>query len=199
MKKILTSVLILVIALGILWVVSTGSVKDEPFVNSAYFKKTMLRVDSLKRAETAVTDSVLAGFSKVSITPTINNPIDNAANGKFVNVPLAGFGNRKGKPATGVHDSIFVRSVALKVGSKLMVFVGADLLIMPPNLIDLVTVELAAKGISRDQLLFSATHSHSSVGAWGPGFIGEQFAGKANIAIQQWLVKLHRKGGRTCC
>src|SRR5665647_3781709 len=114
MKKLITFVLILVIALGILWVVSTGSVKDEPFVNSVYFKKTMLRVDSLKRVETAVTDSVLAGFSKVSITPTINNPTDNAANGKFVNVPLAGFGNRKGKPATGLHDSIFVRSVALK-------------------------------------------------------------------------------------
>ncbi|MCK9640718.1 MAG: neutral/alkaline non-lysosomal ceramidase N-terminal domain-containing protein [Prolixibacteraceae bacterium] len=189
MKKILYIFIALVAALGILFVVSTGSVKDDPFITSAYFKQTMTRVDSLKRTETAVTDSVLAGFSKVSITPTINNPTDDAANGKFVSVPLAGFGNRKGKPATGVHDSIFVRSVALKVGPKLMVFVGADLLIMPPNLIDLVSVELAAKGISRDQLLFSATHSHSSVGAWGPGFIGEQFGGKANPAVQQWLVE----------
>ncbi|MCK9411095.1 MAG: hypothetical protein M0Q53_02265 [Prolixibacteraceae bacterium] len=188
MKKILYIFIALIVVIGLLFLASTGSVKDEPFMNSAYFKKTMLRVDSLKRVETAVRDTVLAGFSKVSITPTINNPTDDAVNGKFLNVPLAGFGNRKGKPATGVHDSLFVRSVALKVGSKLMVFVGADLLIMPPNIIDLATIEFAAKGISRDQLLFSATHSHSSVGAWGPGFIGEQFAGKANLAIQQWLV-----------
>ena len=188
MKKILYIFIALATIVGLFFLASTGSVKDEPFVNSAYFKMTMLRVDSLKRRETAVSDSVVAGFSKVSITPVINYSSDDAANGKFVSVPLAGFGNRKGKPATGVHDSIFVRSVALKVGSKLMVFVGADLLIMPPNLIDQVVAELAAKGISRDQLLFSATHSHSSVGAWGPGFIGEQFAGKANFAIQQWLV-----------
>ena len=157
-------------------------------MTSAYFKKTMARVDSLKKSEIAVNDSLFAGFSKVSITPSINNAADDPTTGKFKDVPLAGFGARKGKHATGVHDSIFVRSVALKVGSKLMVFVGADLLIMPPNLIDEAVLQLAKKGISRDQVLFSATHSHSSVGGWGPGFIGEQFAGEANISIQQWLI-----------
>jgi hypothetical protein len=109
-------------------------------------------------------------------------------NGRFKVVPLAGFGARKGKPATGVHDSIFVKSVVLKVGQKMVVFVGADLLIMPPNVTDSVVAKLAANGVSRDQLLFSATHTHSSVGAWGPGFIGEAFGGDANPSIQQWLV-----------
>jgi hypothetical protein len=194
MKKALYIFLSFVILLGIIFLVSTGTVKDDPFMTSAYFKKTMQRVDSLKKAEKLVTDSIFAGFSKVSITPGINNPVDDPTTGKFKEVPLAGFGARKGKPATGVHDSIFVRSVALKIGSKLLVFVGADLLIMPPNIIDEVVVLLAEKGISRDQLLFSATHSHSSVGAWGPGFIGEQFAGKANFAIQQWLVGCIVKG-----
>ncbi|MEI7828663.1 MAG: neutral/alkaline non-lysosomal ceramidase N-terminal domain-containing protein [Prolixibacteraceae bacterium] len=194
MKKVLYIFLAFVILLGVIFFVSTGTVKDGPFMTSAYFKRTILRVDSLKKSEKLVTDSILAGFSKVSITPFINNPVDDPTSGKFKEVPLAGFGARKGKPATGVHDSIFVRSVALKIGSKLMVFVGADLLIMPPNIIDEVVLQLAAKGITRDQLLFSATHSHSSVGAWGPGFIGEQFAGKANSAIQQWLVGCIVKG-----
>ncbi len=188
MKKFLYIFLALVTLVGIIILVSTGSVKDGPFMTSAYFKQTMMRVDSLKNAELLVVDSIFAGFSKVSITPGINNSEDNPATGNFKKVPLAGFGARKGKPATGIHDSIFVRSVALKIGSKLLVFVGADLLIMPPNIIDEVVAQLAAKGVSRDQLLFSATHSHSSIGAWGPGFIGEQFAGKANPAIQQWLV-----------
>lgn len=187
MKKILFVILIFVGVLGILFVASTGSVNVEPFMTSVYFKQTMLRVDSLKKSETSVTDSLYAGFSRVSITPSINNPSDDAESGKFINVPLAGFGARKGKFATGVHDSIFVRSVALKTGQKLIVFVGADLLIMPPNIIDVVVEHLAAKGITRDQLLFSATHSHSSIGAWGPGFMGEQFGGKPNAAIQQWL------------
>src|SRR5665647_3628027 len=120
MKKVLTFVLILVIALGILWVVSIGSVKDEPFVNSAYFKKTMLRVDSLKRTETAISDSVLAGFSKVSITPTIHNMTDDPTTGKFIAVPLAGFGARKGKPATGVHAVSYTHLRAHETDSYLV-------------------------------------------------------------------------------
>ena len=188
MKKAFFILIAFIGLLGVVFLVSTGEVKVDPFITSAYFKKTMSRMDSLKEVEKSVTDSLFAGFSKVSITPGINNPTDDAVAGKFINVPLAGFGARKGKPATGVHDSIFVKSIALKVGSKLIVFVGADLLIMPPNIIDEVVVQLAAKGITRDQLLFSATHSHSSIGAWGPGFIGEQFAGKENRAIQQWMV-----------
>jgi neutral ceramidase len=188
MRKALKIFLALITLVAIIFLVSAGTVKDDPFMTSSYFKQSMLRVDSLKKTEIHVTDSVFAGFSKVSITPSISNSVDDPTTGKFKNVPLAGFGARKGKPATGIHDSIFVRSVALKIGSKLMVFVGADLLIMPPNIIDEVVKQLAEKGVSRDQLLFSATHSHSSIGAWGPGFIGEQFAGKANLAIQQWLV-----------
>lgn len=148
----------------------------------------MARVDSIRKTENAVTDSVFAGFSKVSITPAINNPVDDPTTGKFKIVPLAGFGARKGKSATGVHDSLFVKSVALKVGEKLIIFVGADILIMPPNITDTVVAKLAKIGISRDQLLFSATHTHSGLGAWGPGFIGEAFGGKANPAIQVWLV-----------
>ncbi len=188
MKKALYIFIAFVGILLIVFFALTGSVKTDPFVTSAYFKKTMARVDSIKKTENAVNDSVMAGFSKVSITPGINNPTDDPESGKFKAVPLAGFGARKGKIATGVHDSIFVRAVALKVGPKMMVFVGADLLIMPPNIIDVVVEKLAIKGITRDQVLFSATHSHSSIGGWGPGFIGEQFAGKANPEIQKWLI-----------
>lgn len=188
MKKALIVLIALILVIGTLFLIATAPVKVDPFITSAYFKESMSRVDSLKKSETIVVDSLMAGFSRVSITPGINNSVDDAASGKFKMVPLAGFGARKGRPASGVHDSIFVKAVALKIGQKLMVFVGADLLIMPPNLIDEVTEQLLVKGIRRDQLLFSATHSHSSVGAWGPGFIGEQFAGKVNTEIQKWLI-----------
>lgn len=189
MKKTLFILSGLVVFLVVVFLVLTGPVQSDPLLTSAYFKQTMARVDSIKKSEVAVTDSLFAGFSKVSITPGINNSNDDALSGKFIAVPLAGFGARKGKPATGVHDSLFVKSVAFKAGQKLAVFVGADLLIMPPNLIDEVVAKLASTGISRDQLIFSATHTHSGVGAWGPGFVGEQFAGKANPAIQEWLIK----------
>ena len=40
---------------------------------------------------------------------------------------------RKGAPATGIHDSLFIKAIAIKVLDKTMVFIGSDLLIMPPD------------------------------------------------------------------
>ena len=178
--------------LGILLVIFfllTSSVDNTPFYKSDYYKKTEARMDSLKSAFVANNDSVKAGFAKISITPGMNNAEDNVVEGKFKEAPLAGYGARKGKPATGVHDSVFVKAAALKINDQTVVIVGADLLIMPPNIIDEVTRLLAQKGIQRNQVFYSASHSHSSLGGWGPGFIGEQFAGKENPNLSKWLVQ----------
>jgi len=183
--------IILGLILGILIVIFfmiTTSVDTTPYYKSDYYKKSMARIDSLKGAFFRENDSLKAGFSKVSITPGLNFSEDHYLEGKFKEVPLAGFGARKGKGATGVHDSIFVKAAAIKVKNQIAVIVGADLLIMPPNIIDEVTALLEQKGINRSQVFYSASHSHSSVGGWGPGFIGEQFAGKENKNISKWLI-----------
>ncbi|MCE1198581.1 MAG: neutral/alkaline non-lysosomal ceramidase N-terminal domain-containing protein [Marinilabiliales bacterium] len=188
MKKLLVILAIPILAIGIAFLLLTGPVKVDPFVTSGYFKATMQRIDSLKKLDPAKTDSIAAGFAKVSISPTVGNSSDDAATGKFKVVPLAGFGARKGKSATGVHDSIFVRAIAFQSGKSITYFVGADLLIFPPDIIDRTVDLLAKAGIARNQLVFFATHTHSSLGAWGSGFIAEQFAGKPNAKVQQWLV-----------
>ena len=166
---------------------SASFVEREAYFDAGYYKKSSALIDSLK----PLTDSgrVQAGFARVSITPTLNSPADNFHEGKFVQVPLSGFGARKGKAATGIHDSIFVKAAALKVGSQTVVFVGADLLIMPPAIIDSVTEILREKGIHRDQVFYSASHTHSSLGAWGPGIIGAEFAGKENSNVERWLTQ----------
>ncbi|MEI6142750.1 MAG: neutral/alkaline non-lysosomal ceramidase N-terminal domain-containing protein [Mariniphaga sp.] len=173
----------------LLFFVCTDPVIQASYLNSDYYKTTTSLIDSLKKSSVILNDSIQAGFARVSITPVLNSTEDNVAEGKFSKVPLAGFGARKGKPATGVHDSIFVKAVALKSGSQTLVMVAADLLIMPPNIIDSVIDVLAQKGIQRQQVYFSATHTHSSLGAWGPGFVGGQFAGDENKNIERWLVQ----------
>lgn len=188
MKKVGKIIGIIIALLVILYFIFTGPVDETPYFESDYFKNTTAQIDSLKANFITTDDSLLAGFAKVSITPGLNSPEDNVAEGKFAKVPLAGYGARKGAPATSIHDSIFVKAVALKVNRQLIVMIGADLLIMPPNIIDSVTITLEKKGFSRSQLYFSATHSHSSIGAWGPGFVGEQFAGEENKNLQRWLV-----------
>jgi neutral ceramidase len=105
----------------------------------------------------------------VRITPVPASDEDNIGEGKFKHLPLAGYGDRKGRPSTGIHDSIYVKAVAIKSGVNTIVFVSADLLMMPPNIADSVAVLLSEAGIRRDQIFFSATHSHSSLGGWGSG------------------------------
>ena len=184
---IILGILILIFILG------TSFVKRTSYYEEDYYKNTLARLDSIKTASFSEFDSIEAGFAKVSITPSLQNNADNYSEGKFIRVPLAGFGDRKGKYATGVHDSIFVKAVALKVKSQLLVLISTDLLIMPPNITDSLALLLSQDGIQRNQLFFSATHSHSSLGGWASGFIGDQFAGSENKNIQKWIIIQVRK------
>jgi len=189
LKKLGIGLGILVLLVIVLFYLGTASVKRSSYFNEDYFKQTKAKVDSLREKTRVIEDFVRAGFSKVSLTPILNNYEDNVAEGKFMQVPLAGYGGREGKPATGVHDSIFVKAVALELDKQLYVLVSADLLIIPADITDSVIASLSPQGIRREQLFMSATHSHSSLGAWGAGFVGEQFAGKENENIEKWIVK----------
>lgn len=187
MRKTLVITGIIIFILISLFFLGTKSVDHTSFLESDYFTKSNARIDSLKNCTVIENNAAEAGFAKVSITPELNNYEENIQKGKFINVPLAGYGVRKGKAATGVHDSIFVKAIALKVNTKTIVFISADLLIMPPNIVDSVMKILSKNGFRREQLLFSATHSHSSLGGWGHGVVGELFAGKENKNLTTWL------------
>ncbi len=160
-----------VIFFSLIYFLFTKPTDHNPYFESAYFEKSLSGIDSLKSRHTLIHDSLYAGFATVSITPLLNQPEDNYSEGKFKQLPLAGYGGRKGEPATGVHDSIFIKAAALKTGNQTLFFVSADLLIMPPNIVEYAMEVLSANEISRSQLFFSATHTHSSLGAWGYGFI----------------------------
>ena len=193
MKRILKitgyTLIIIILLLIVLYFSGTGPVVNTPYFESEYFKKSCSEIDSLKKGLDPATGTLRAGFSKVSLTPTLNSTVDNIEKGEFVNLPLAGFGARKGTFASVIHDSIFVKAAALKVNNKLVVLVGSDLLIMPPNITDSVMVILSKRGFTRDQIYFSASHTHSSLGGWGPGFVGKEFAGEENKNLEKWLVQ----------
>ena len=188
-RKIGIGVGILVVLIIILYFVATSKVNETPYFESDYYKDSCHQIDSLAKVTPEANGSLLAGFSKISITPRMNCEKDDALKGEFVKVPLSGFGAREGAPSNGIHDSIFVKAAAIEVNSRLIVFVGADLLIIPPNISDSVMVLLSKKGFQREQILFSATHTHSSLGAWGNGWVGEQFAGEYNPNIVNWLTQ----------
>ena len=173
----------------VILVVLLTSVDFTPYFETGYYTETQLRYDSLTQSIQTENGTVSIGLSKVNLTTTLHSESDDALSGRFIGIPLSGYGGRE-DVAQGVHDSIYVKSVALKVGSRTLVVVGSDLLIMPPDVSKIVSERAKTElGLDRSDLLFSATHTHSSIGAWSEGYIGESFNGPYNPVATDWIAQ----------
>jgi neutral ceramidase len=185
-KSLLYIFSFLAILIVIILFVSLRKVDKTPYFETEYYSKTITDLNTALRESTETNGIFNAGFGKANITPSITSGEEDPENGVFNAVPLAGYSD-SGKSATGVHDSIFVKAVAIKVNNKLVVMVGSDILLMPPEVADHVADMLKSTGLSREQIFFGATHTHQSLGSWSPGFVGETSAGKYQPEIVSWL------------
>ena len=77
LKKIGIILGIIILLLIALFFAVTGPVDETPYFESGYFKKSCAEADSLKNNFTPAKGLLLAGFSKVSITPALNSAADN--------------------------------------------------------------------------------------------------------------------------
>ena len=127
---------------------------------------------------------MLAGFASTNISPKIISGTPDPAKGEFNNIKMAGYGN--GKIATAVHDSIFAKAIAIEVDNETVVFINADLVAIPEEVVKKVADNLRDK-ISRKQLFFGATHTHSSIGNCMPGYVGKSFGGEYRPEVVEWL------------
>lgn len=190
MQKLLKFLLILSAILLIAWVIAIDPVDYQPYWETDYYRATRARLDSSAQTVRSTNGALKVGWAKASITPQIGASITNAEAGIFQETPLAGYGKREGKPATGIHDSLFVKAIAFQVEKNTMVAISADMLIMPPNICEAVTKSVKESlGLKRGDLFFSATHTHGGVGAWSEKMVGEAFSGEPNQAVVDWLIK----------
>lgn len=192
MKKILRLLLriglVLLVLVLALVLACLDTVDTRTYLRAKYFSETTARLSALRATNNLVRGELAAGFGRARLTPAIKAAQDAPAEGKFQSLPLAGYGNRKGKPAEGVHDDLFVKAVALKVGDKIGVMLGADALIIPPEIAVLAAQELRKEnGLTREQLYLSATHTHASLGGWGEGKVAEAFAGGYQPGARVWF------------
>jgi len=159
-----------------------------PYLFAPYFRATSDRLVERTKTNSVVAGNLRAGFARVKLTPEVNAAADDPANGKFRQLPLAGFGNRKGKAATGTHDELWVKAVALEVGGRHAVFVASDALIIPREVSEMAVARIQHDtGLPREAVYFGATHSHSSLGGWGEGFVPEAFAGEFHPGVREWF------------
>jgi len=78
-------------------------------------------------------------------------------------VPLGGYGERQNAPATGIHDYTMAKALILKQGDKKFALVTLDLLGIARSLRDEVVKRIDGTGITSDNLMMAASHSHASV------------------------------------
>lgn len=168
---------------AVCWLVGLDRVDYTPYIETDYYQTTIDQLEEEASKLTLAKGSVAIGMARANITPVATNGWTEAAD-----LPMAGYGKREGKPAESVHDSLFVKVLVLQVENSLLAIVGADLLIIPPELV-VETQKLLPPQIrlSRDQIFYSATHTHSSIGGWSSRYVGEAFAGEPNDRIIDWL------------
>jgi hypothetical protein len=111
-----------------------------------------------------------AGVASIEITPTRN-------------VPLGGYGARKGQPMTGVHDPIFAKALWMETPDARICLVTTDLIGSLVSLRDRIRPADA-------QVVLAASHTHSGPGGLVKGF-WELAMGKYDpVLVEELAVKL---------
>jgi hypothetical protein len=95
------------------------------------------------------------GAASADITPPV----------KETKVTLGGYGQRKGKPAKGVHDPVFAKAFVVESEGKKVAVVAIDLVESSNEIRDAVLLRLKGTAFGNDNVFISATHSHSAPGA----------------------------------
>ena len=163
MKKWLKIIASLLVIILVILYVSISKIDTSPYFESSYYHNTIANINVADSIRKTSKGRLLAGFARMNITPTIMD--GDASNGEFNKIKLAGFGD--GQIATGVHDSIFAKAIALEVNGETIVLVSADLLMMAETVVEGIEKELKGKStLARDHIIFGATHTHSSMFNW---------------------------------
>lgn len=171
MKTVLRILLALSALMVVLLLICVRPIDRIPYQQTGHYRHTLTDL-AAKPPLAAKRAPLLAGIAKAGITPPVG-------------VPLAGFGARKSKPSTGVHDSLYVRVIALQAGEQRALLIGYDALLIHPDLARMIEKR---SGLKAEQLYFTATHTHSGPGGWGQGFVEEQFSGKPDPRVSAMLV-----------
>lgn len=171
MKKAARIFLKVLLALGaVLLVLAIACFKPldtTPYQQTDFYKKEMDTLDKLTAYHPSFAHSgaLEVGWSRLNLLPPFTTPIAIDA-------------HRGGKHFNGVHDSIYVRAFVFRENGIKVAYISADLLIIPPTVTRIFDTMLARQGFDTRNIYFTATHTHTSIGAWHNSYVGEIFAGK---------------------
>ncbi len=181
LKRILIGVVCIVVTVVALFLVCIGPwpvYTQSNFAESDYYKAAL---DSIKTSATQndlaqAPRQLQAGWAVRIMTPNVG-------------VPMGGYSARPdGKKSKGVRDELKARAIAFSDGVDTVVVLGADMLIIPPNIAALAVERVAAQTpLTSNDVYFSATHTHCGPGAFAPGLASKISAGEYDPAVPEFL------------
>lgn len=155
----------------LLAVALVGPIDDRPLADQRFYQQTLQRLDTFHATDHAAKSGLKAGWARINITPRAS-------------MPMAGYAPRYGFDS--VHDSLYVRLLAIDNGGITCFIISADLLIFPP----LLKEKLLRENPANRFLYFTATHAHSSLGGWDNSTLGHVILGRYH---EEWLDSLSTK------
>ena len=162
MKKIYALLFSVVAFLILAIVVCFKQLDTTPYQQTEFYKNELDVIDSVfTNHQTLITGQPLQiGWSRQNLLPPFTTPIAIDA-------------HRGGKHFEGVHDSIYVRAFVFKQGDRKIAYISADLLIIPPSVTKMFDTILKNEGFDESNIFFTATHTHTSIGAWYDSYVGK--------------------------
>ena len=96
---------------------------------------------------------LLAGAARASITPIEEN----------IPTQLGGYGAREGKPAEGIHDTIYAKALVLQWNGTKTALVTLDVCSLAINVVKESLAKAGVDGLNVDNTLMAASHSHAGL------------------------------------
>ncbi|MBN7809432.1 neutral/alkaline non-lysosomal ceramidase N-terminal domain-containing protein [Algoriphagus sp. H41] len=148
-------------------------VDRSPLEGQNFYRKTFDRLEKTPW-QGSEGEAWLAGWAKANVTPPQA-------------VDLVGYAPRG--PYEFVLDSSYVKALSLSNGKTHIAWLNFELLIVHPELAKAVEKGIIEAKIPVDQLIFTATHTHSGMGGYMPGPLGEIAFGGYDQKVVDLLVE----------
>jgi hypothetical protein len=170
---------LLIAVVGFIAVIGPWPVyRKSGYAQAGYFTQALAAITAHGKGQVAepAADALKAGWHVVDMTPPVGTP-------------MGGYAARAGeKRSTGVRDPLFVKAIAFSDGKETVVVIGADMLMVPPNIAEAVRAAVTKKtGLPQDSIIFNTTHTHCGPGGLAPGAAMDYSAGPYDPAIPAFI------------
>ncbi len=168
-KRFLKILSIIVLVIVVLAIALIAPIDRTPLKEQPFYSAMMQSLDTMQFNHYPPKNKLQVGWSVGNIIPPYS-------------MPMAGYAPRD--QYESVHDSLFVRTLAISNGSVTTYLLSIDLLLFPPALMSRVNDKLKQANNASSFIYYSATHTHSGLGGWDPSLVGEFSMGDYH---EEWI------------